>query len=252
MIHLDRVKKGLLGNELSLIVDIVGGVIKKGQSLQYLDVGSGDGAWLAKVQTGIMARGDVDELRIDALEPHPTNSLVTLCQERSIGLIESKIECANLKSRFYDFVNVTHSSYYFDDICVALRNIEEALSEDGIVTITLVSQRCILNRLTEEIQRRSGEIALNATTFRNYSCLEKIFRVSNEFLVDHRFDRDYFLSSEHNFLSLYCVLSRKHVNIVIEYETLSRFRAYLESQESVNRQNTVIVLKKPSAYEPRS
>jgi SAM-dependent methyltransferase len=214
-----------------------------------LDVGSGNGTWLAKVQTEIMARGNLKELRIDALDPHPTNSLETLCRERSIRLIESKIECAKFKPRFYDVINVTHSAYYFDDLCDALRNMGDALCDDGIIIITLVSQCCILNRLTEEIQREWGSVALNATTFLNQSCLFKTFHVLSAVIVDHDFDRDYFLSSEQNLLSLYCVLSRKLLDIVLGYEKLYRFRTFLENQESVNRQNTIFVLKKLCAHE---
>lgn len=216
----------------------------QGQMHRLLDVGTGDGTWLIKIYDGIRSKIGFNNLLVEALDPYPNERLISICKNEGIKLIKSKIEYANLKPNFYDVINVTHSAYYFDDLCLAFENMKKALNKNGLLIVTLVSKRCILNRLTEEINRRKGIEPMNATTFLECECIQDKLCLVDKLLIDHFFNRSYFLSDNKNLLSLHCILSRKFANIQFYADELHLFRLFLERQKSVDRQNTIMVFKK--------
>jgi SAM-dependent methyltransferase len=116
--------------------------------IRVLDVGVGDGSYIAKVSG--LARVAGLQLQVLGIDP-------LLTERKKLG---QSIECLPVSleefpiSQEYDVIHARHSLYYSADLDLALMKLCSGVRQGGMIVASLWSSRCDLYRLHREITHR--------------------------------------------------------------------------------------------------
>ena len=163
--HLVDFKRGFRGsNELPLWDYILKSDygLRDRKKIRLLDIGSADGEWLGKVMD--LFGSSEYKCTFDSIEPIKQRGTLKRLGQRPIKVHAQDIEYFESENK-YDVVNCTHAAYYFWDQGRAHFNIANALNEDGVLVVTLVSDHCVLNDITRFLVSHKWQAPLTAEQY---------------------------------------------------------------------------------------
>jgi SAM-dependent methyltransferase len=211
-----------------------------------LDVGSGDGDWLRKLANTFKEDLGMHQARFTALEPVSDNpKLRELCRKEKYNLQLNRIEECDLKPGVYDIVTSTHTAYYYYNQPLAHEMLFELLKPGGWMIVTLVSQFCVLNALTEDLLTPHRQFALNAESY--ISLISKLGLFCLRKVVSHQggtLNVDFYTSSTERVRALEHILSRHRLpmdDLDREYES---FAEALRRHSGKQRLNLIMFFQK--------
>ena len=252
MMHFDRefldmlpgFKRCFEGNELPVLMKEME-VLNTRRQLNVLDVGSADGDWLEKTTTTIWNPFDRRKIRLTALEPISENpKLEKVCKDHDITWVRSRIEESSLEDESFDVITSTHCAYYYYNQPLAHEELFRLLKPDGKLIVTLVSQFCVLNRLTEHLLDPHRQFTLNAESY--MSMVSKLGLFSLEKTVSFRGGTllDQTLRSDDNIRALEYILARHRLPGGEVERALDPFADAVRKHQGKERLNLVMFFEK--------
>lgn len=260
MLHFDRefldmlpvFKEGLGGrNETKILRDAAQEMItalNPQVEPRILDVGSGDGDWLRKLAVIFREDFELHRTGFTALEPVSDNpKLRDVCRKERFDIDIRRIEEYTGNCGVYDFVTSTHTAYYYYNQPRAHEVIFQLLKPGGWMIVTLVSQFCVLNALTEDILVPHRQFALNAESY--ISLVSKLGLFSLRKVVPHQggtLDIDFYLKSSANLRALHHILARHRLPIDDLEREQDLFGEALLKHAGKERLNLIMFFQKPA------
>lgn len=253
MMHFDRVfldmlpifKKGFKGNEIPLLQQEMTPFNAKNQ-LSILDIGSADGEWLDKTAPVIWNPYDRRKIRLTALEPVVENpKLERYCKEHDVTWSRGRIEESGLADESFDVITSTHSAYYYFNQPLAHEEMFRLLKPDGKLIVTLVSQFCVLNSLTEQLLGPHRQFTLNAESY--IGLMSKLGLFSLDRVVAFKggtIDAKLYTRSVDNLRAIEHVLARHRLTSTDLEEALDPFAAALQRHQAEERINLIMFFSK--------
>lgn len=152
MIHSGDVLQALAGSrpafgndsEAERIANLLASLVPVGE-VHWLEVGAGDGRHLEWLLSKL--RGG-RQFSTTAIEPARERPPVMI--DGILNWLRIRVEDYDSTSRF-DWINVRHSAYYFEDVMQRLEALTCLLSKGGLLSITHWSKDCTLFQLHREI-----------------------------------------------------------------------------------------------------
>lgn len=213
---------------------------------QILDVGSGDGDWLTKLAPVFKHDLGLSRAGFTALEPVEENTkLKEVCRKERFTPSFHRIEECDLKPGTYDLVTSTHTAYYYYNQPLAHEMLFHLLKPRGWMMVTLVSQFCVLNALTEELLGPHRQFALNAESY--ISLVSKLGMFALKKVVAHEgepLDVAHYTKSYDNLRALQYVLARHRLpsdELEREHES---FAGVLRKYSGRDRLNLIMFFQK--------
>ncbi len=246
-------KAGLGGqNETVMLrqaVRDIAGTFDHTKTPSFLDIGSGDGDWLRKVATCFRDELEFRGAGFTPVEPVSDNPLLArVCQSQGFASPRfDPIEECKLTGELYNVILSTHSAYYYFNQPLAHEVMFDALKPGGWMVVTLVSQFCVLNALTEDILGPHHQVALNAEAY--ISLVAKIGYFSLKKIVSHEggyLDVDLYINSVQHLRALQAVLARHRLPSESLEATLDRFANALRRHSRRSRLNLIMFFQKSS------
>jgi ubiquinone/menaquinone biosynthesis C-methylase UbiE len=259
MLHFDKefldmlpiFKEGLGGrNETKILRDAsqeMAAALNPQSEPQFLDIGSGDGDWIRKLATIFREDVGLSSAKFTALEPVSDNpKLKDTCRRERFTADFHRIEECDLKSGTYDIVTSTHSAYYYYNQPLAHEVLFRLLKPGGWMIVTLVSQFCVLNALTEEILGPHHQFALNAESY--ISLVSKLGLFSLRKVVPHEggsLNVGFYTSSSENIRALEYILARHRLPVDEVEREHEFFAGVLRKYSGKKRLNLIMFFQKP-------
>lgn len=238
-------KQGLGGNEMALLTEGVRGMGLLNRDLRVLDVGSADGDWLQKIKNYLWAM-DRRSVQITALEPVSDNpKLEDFCQSADIEWVKDRIEECDLPDESFDVITSTHCAYYFYNQPLAHQQMWRLLKPGGKLIVTLVSQSCVLNRLTQDLLNPHHQFTLTAEAYMSlmakleYFQLEKMTAFRGELL-----NTKFYKEADANLKALAMVLARHRLPHTEVDREMDRLSGALEKHQASERVNFIMYFEK--------
>ena len=241
--HLIHFKKGFRSgregsNELriwyKILIDSYG--ILNRTKLNFLDIGSADGEWLAKI-VGLFQSYE-KPCEFESLEPIDQGGNLKRSGGKRIKTHVADIERFSASKKF-DVINCTHALYYFWDQAQAHLNISRLLRDDGIYVVTLVSDGCVLNEITRFLVGGFWQQPLTAELFIRMLTHTPVFEIDKVETWRGQFHVDTYLEDRQALEGLGHILSRHRLPEDVlneQIEKLPEFlHRYCRNQERVNK-----------------
>ena len=220
--------------------------LKKEFEPRMLDIGSGDGDWLKKLARIFKDDLELHDAKFTALEPVEDNpKLREVCKKEKFMSVFQRIEECALESGSYDIVTSTHSAYYYYNQPRAHEVLFRLLKPGGWMIVTLVSQFCVLNALTEEALGPHRQFALNAESY--ISLVSKLGLFSLRKVVPHaggQLNARAYSQSEEHVRALQHVLTRHRLPADEIESELGSFRIALRKHSGKERVNLIMFFQK--------
>lgn len=243
-------KKGFgEGNELRLLV---GGMdLDERKDLNILDVGSADGDRLKRMSN--MVQDSLERVSITALEPiSPNPKLSRVCGDHGIKWESTRIEEAqSLGDELFDIITSTHCAYYYYNQPLAHQELYRLLKPDGKLIVTLVSQFCVLNCLTEQLLRPHLQFTFNAESYMSMMSKLGLFSLERVVSFKRSFDAAYYRSSDEKLGALEYILARHRLRDDDIVQASDRFATAVQKHQSWSRVNLIMFFGKAGRQEVR-
>jgi len=142
-------------------------------------------------------------------------------------------------------INATHSAYYFYNQGWAHVRIRDALRNDGILSVTLVSENCVLNKITRFLLSAYGQTPLTAERY--LAMITKIGGFDIDSLKTFRstMNVDIYLRNEENIKGLAYILARNRLPESLIDSSLPSLAKYLDEHcRNLPRINKIMFFKK--------
>jgi len=243
-------KQGLEGNERDILQAAATEMAKplsRQPELKILDVGSGDGDWIRKLARTFKDQLDLHRAAFTTLEPVENNpGLRDVCRQEKFTSVFQRIEECDLKPATYDIVTSWHTAYYYYNQPLAHEMLFRLLKPGGWMIVTLVSQFCVLNALTEELLGPHRQFALNAESY--ISLVSKLGIFSLRKVVPHEgglLDVGFYTSSSEHVRALEYVLARHRLPVDDVEREVESFAGALQKHSTKERLNLIMFFQKP-------
>jgi len=242
-------KKGFKGiDEMGeMQVEIGRTNLKSRENLSFLDVGSADGEWLKKTMANVWRQAEFPDGKFTALDPIANNGdLAKLCAEKGVKHVPKTVEGSNLDSDSFDIITSTHTAYYFYNQPFAHEELHRILRPGGLLIVTLVSQFCVLNKLTESLLEDHKQCTLNAESYITLMSKLGMFQLEKAILFSGgSMDHDFYLNDPNKNLSaLATVLARHRLPHYEVEESLKKFGETLKRTRAMERKNLIMFFRK--------
>lgn len=246
---LPKFKRGFgEGNELGLVVE---GMALQGHpprsEIKILDVGSADGDWLKKMTDHVRNFLGLTRVSFTALEPVSENPRLSLfCKESDVRWVQAHLEEAEeLEEESFDIITSTHCAYYYYNQPLAHEQLYRLLKPEGKLIVTLVSQFCVLNHLTEHLLTPHKQFALNAESYMSMMAKLGLFTLEQVRSFKGQFLPAEYVHNEEHLKSLVYILARHRLRPTeISGPELNPFAAAVERVERGNRVNRIMYFEK--------
>lgn len=202
------------------------------ERIRVLDVGSGDGSRLKKTMAAMQRAGFIPD--VVALEPFDNPALRSL-ERAGVRIDTGHAEEMRYEAEF-DLVLATQVDYYYARPAEVYKCVRDALRPGGHVAVTLVTDGCILNRITRFML--DGVSAVTPVTADSCELRRGVvhdLKVCRVIETHGRVDVPYFLSSDERLLALGIVLARNAIDGRAVAERLAQLRRFLRSEGTLGR-----------------
>ena len=251
--YLPSFKKGLGGNEIPILMDEIKGMgLVDRHQLSILDVGSADGDWLNKTTSTVWGALERRKIEFTALEPIVDNpGLERFCRDNGVAWEPNRIEESELPDESFDVVTSTHCAYYFYNQPLAHEEMWRLLKPGGKLIVTLVSQSCVLNCLTQELLQPHRQFTLTAESYMSLMAQLRLFTLERVTsfrggLLDDRFYKE----KDDNLRALGNILARHRLRQGEVEGELDRLAVALQKHRSKQRLNFIMIFEKASVESP--
>ncbi len=246
--YLPLFKQGFLGNEMLILYEEITGMGLHRDKVNILDVGSADSDWLQKTTSTVWSALDKRRTEFTALEPVTENpKLEQFCNDAGIKWERSRIEESRLPDESFDVILSTHCAYYYYNQPLAHEEMSRLLKPGGKLIVTLVSQSCVLNRLTEELLEPHKQFTLTAESYMTLMAKLKLFTLRGMRSYEGgKLDVPLFTDSEKHLRALSNILSRHRLPQEVVEHDMDRLSASLQKHQSRDRLNFIMFFEKTS------
>ena len=171
--------------------------------------------------------------------------LTAVCREHGIEWLPMHLEEAHtLKDESFDIITCTHCAYYYYNQPLAHRELFRLLKPNGRLIVTLVSQFCVLNRLTEQLLGPHLQFALNAETYLTMMSKLSLFSLERVESFSRAFDGDYYTYSDEKLMALEYTLARHRIRQADIDSEMDRFGTIVHKHHGLDRVNLIMFFGK--------